>query len=261
MNRKAILIESSKIKGHTELLGARVDIENWKNFLLSDLGGAWKASEIVCLSHPFSSDVERELRSDLTAYCFVAFSGHGADGTVALNDANMSCPISMLSPKGSRGAIIVDACRGVEEAVGYTATRKIAALNEAREGPVLNRALFGKATDFALANERSTDECLRYGFPPNPERRIFEAALDKSSAGLVKMLACATGQGAAEDPLAGGYYTSLLMQAAKKWNGNYGTESVYTTKRAHDYAAEKLPPQQTPEYSPAYLEFPFAVSA
>lgn len=75
------------------------------------------------------------------------------------------------------------------------------------------------------------------------------------------MLACSKGQGAGENPSAGGYYTSLLMQSAIDWNGQRSAYQIHSTKEAHDYAARFLPPQQTPEYSPLSLAFPFAVKA
>ena len=78
--------------------------------------------------------------------------------------------------------------------------------------------------------------------------------------GVVEMLACAKGQAADEDPSAGGYYTSLLMQSAELWDQRTIQPSTHSTKDAHDYAAAKLPSQQTPEYSPSWIDFPFAVS-
>jgi len=73
------------------------------------------------------------------------------------------------------------------------------------------------------------------------------------------MLACAKGQTAGENPSAGGYYTSLLMQSAELWDKRSTHAGTHSTKDAHDYAVTKLPSQQTPEYSPTSLAFPFAV--
>jgi len=46
MKRSAILIESSQLQGKQDLPGARLDVEKWTTFLLSDKGGAWNADEI-----------------------------------------------------------------------------------------------------------------------------------------------------------------------------------------------------------------------
>ena len=90
-------------------------------------------------------------------------------------------------------------------------------------------------------------------------RSRWDTALVASLRGVVEMLACAKGQTSGEDPSAGGYYTSLLLQSAERWDQRTTQGSTHTTKDAHDYAVTMLPPQQTPEYSPSWLEFPFAV--
>ena len=79
-----------------------------------------------------------------------------------------------------------------------------------------------------------------------------------NSTGVVQMLACAKGQGAEEDPEAGGYYTSLLMAGAELWDNRATVITTYSTREAHDYAAENLSSQQTPEYSPSWVAYPFA---
>jgi hypothetical protein len=258
MKRKAVLIESSKVRGQNELPGARVDIQNWENFLLSDLGGAWKKSEIVILRHPYSTDVTREVDVSKDTYCFVAFSGHGSDGSVVLNDHNSSFATAQFRPKGGLGTVVVDACRGIEEARPYVRAKSM--VNELFEGPVLLNSRRGRETNFALANEMSADRLETLGYRPSQQRKYFDGALDKVSVGIVEMLACAKGQGAGEDPSAGGYYTSLLLQSAELWHAKYTQEKIHTTKNAHEHASSVLlQAQQAPEYTPAWLEFPFAV--
>ena len=116
MNRKAVLIESSNVSGQTDLPGARADVANWDEFLRSDLGGAWTHSEICILRKPFSSDLDRELKVASDYYCFVAFSGHGCEGSIVLNEHFTSYPISALVPKCDRATLILDSCRGFEDA-------------------------------------------------------------------------------------------------------------------------------------------------
>lgn len=256
MNRKAILIESSNVTGLNDLPGARVDIHNWKNFLRSDLGGAWTDSEIVVLNKPFSKGVKDALTVVSDCYCFVAFSGHGCNETVALNDYVKELPIEDLKPKGDKGTLIVDSCRGVEEARDYRFgdVRGIAIANEALDGRVLSRASRGHLVEFPAADvaweKKST--------ATSNHRQIWCSGVKQSAKGVVQMLACSKGQAAGENPQAGGYYTSLLMQSADLWNKKLTTDKIHTTKAAHDYAASALPPQQTPEYLPSGLKFPFA---
>jgi hypothetical protein len=256
MTRKAILIESSTVTGHTDLPGARMDVVNWKSFLKSDLGGAWSDSEIVTLSKPFSSDVTKELTLDSDSYCFVAFSGHGSNGSVVLNDVLDTFAISSLKPKTNRGTLIVDACRGVADPVTLLSNLKVAMANESIIGAVAVEALQGRSMVFLNA---SGDYALNRLTRTGNHRSRWDTALTTSSRGVVEMLACAKKQAAGEDPSAGGYYTSLLMQSAELWDKRATQASTHSTKDAHDYAAAKLPSQQTPEYTPSWLAFPFAV--
>jgi hypothetical protein len=46
VSRKAILIESSKLKDHPDLPGARADVDNFSQFLQSEIGGSWYEWEI-----------------------------------------------------------------------------------------------------------------------------------------------------------------------------------------------------------------------
>ncbi|MEI6197029.1 MAG: caspase family protein [Verrucomicrobiota bacterium] len=259
MKRKAILIDSSNVTGLHDLPGARVDVANWRNFLKSDLGGAWEDSEIITLIKPQSSEVNGHLAVDADCYSFVAYSGHGSDGSVVLNEGwiNAGYSISNLKPKGSKGTLIIDSCRGVAEAKTYEFT-KTALANASGRAVALNAS---RGREVIFANERELSERLilnRAGYVIKP-RQKWEESAKGSLTGIVQMLACSKGQAAEEDPKAGGYYTSLLMQSADLWQILAAAGSIHTTKDAHDYAAFRLPAQQTPEYTPAGLTFPFAV--
>ena len=240
--------------GHSELPGARVDIKNWVNFLKSDMGGAWENSEIVSLSKPSSSQVKSELNVVSDCYCFVAFSGHGSNGSILLNDNwTNGYPIESLKPSSRQGTLIVDACRGVEEAVNFS-FGEIAVANESRVRSVeLSAARHGyvMASDYYRSMQKLGELKSRH-------YSNWESALNGSLRGIVTMLACSKGQAAGEDPDAGGLYTSQLLNSVVEWQKKVA-EGIHTTKDAHDYAARNLPRQQTPEYSPLSLTFPFAV--
>ena len=254
MKRKAVLIESSNVAGQKDLAGARVDIRNWNNYLKSELGGAWLDSEIVILNKPWSKDVEAALTVDYDCYCFIAFSGHGNDGSICLNDSYLSFPTSKLKPKTEKSTLIIDSCRGVEEAKEFTFNRKIAMINEASGVVTALNALEGRSTIFA-SETRIYNRSIQF----SNAMTAWEAALKKSSAGLVEMLSCAKGEEAGDDPDSGGYYTSLLLHSAESWNNRTTINMIHTTKDAHDYAVGLIPPQQKPEYNPSWLTFPFAV--
>lgn len=244
------------MKGHTDLPGARIDLENWKNFLKSDLGGAWLDSEIVTLSKPFSSDVDNELKVTEDCYSFVAFSGHGCDGSVVLNDYNTNFAVTSMRPKSGRGTLVVDACRGVPDLVLFSSNLRVSMANEAIGKGAAMEALHGRSTQFCAASEGYVSN--RFTRTAN-HRTHWESAVITSSRGLVQMLACAKGQASSEHASSGGFYTSLLMQSAERWNLRSSQSGTHSTKDAHDYAAGKLPAQQTPEYSPYSMAFPFAV--
>lgn len=256
MTRKAILIESSNVKGQKDLPGARVDIANWTSFLKSDLGGAWSDAEIRILRKPYSSDVDAELSVAVDSYCFVAFSGHGSDGSVVLNDILGTYSIAALKPKTKQGTLIVDSCRGIGEARALEFRAELVALaNTSRGLSVACNSVLGRSTDFELS------EAVRYktAVAKLSPRVLWDTALRKRDNGVVEMLACAKGQSAGEEPTAGGFYTSLLLESAEQWRVTADLGAIHSTKDAHDFAKRKLPVQQTPEYSPVWLAFPFAI--
>jgi hypothetical protein len=253
MKRKAVLIESSDVRGHNDLPGARIDVDNWKAFLGSDLGGSWLDSEIVVLRKPYSADIDRELTVPADYYTFITFSGHGAFGTVALNESYERFPTSLLRPRTSRGTLIVDSCRGIASG-RYTFKTNAIALANATVGSVIAfNAIEGRSSNVLLEGP-----ILNRAYAEDSVRSKWESGFGISS-GTVEMYSCAKGQGAEEDPNAGGYYTSLLLASADAWNKGRNYESIHTTKAAHDYAVKMLPPQQTPEYSPTWLAYPLAV--
>jgi hypothetical protein len=258
MTRKAILIESSNVTGQSDLPGARADIQNWTKFLKSNLGGAWHDSEIVTLNKPLSTKVAEALNIPSDSYCLLAFSGHGSNGSVVLNEGSLEFPISSLRPKTARSTLIVDACRGIADPIALLANLKVAMANESIVKAVAVDALQGRSVQFCSAVEESLTILNRISRTAS-HRTSWDNALHSSSRGLVQMLACSRGQDSGENGSSGGYYTSLLMQSAQRWDQHSTNPGTHSTKDAHEYAAATLPPQQTPEYSPSSLAFPFAV--
>ena len=243
MNRKAILIEASNVKGETLLPGAKKDVDNWKAFLKSPLGGFWAEEEITVLTKPSSFSVSLLLGmfTESDRYCFVAFSGHGTNGNVVLNDTEKSVSYATLTPRSGKGTLIIDSCRGAANAVAF-----------AKAGGVVRNSIYEGAHSAPLSASN--------GMPSFSYKDAWLTALKAAKSGKVTMLSCSEGQSANEDPSSGGYYTSLLMEGARKWEQITPKQvEIFTTKNAHDYAALKLPQQQKPEYKPPNLSFPFAV--
>ncbi len=254
MNRFALIIEASDVKGQAVLPGAKRDAEQWRNFLMSNIGGAWNENEIIVLNKPSSDLVTDFLTRHISDYCFVAYSGHGCEikryswqtegiPTVCLNDTETTLPLSRLKPHGSCGTLIADSCRG------YELMTKTA-------------ANFSKRSDSrGLVVEDATKSaylaCLHY--------QGWKQALQQccnTQNGILTMYSCASGQAAGEDPNAGGIYTSFLIQSARIWYDAAKSNKYYTTWNAHDDADKLMKiyaPQQTPEYQSLPVKFPFAI--
>ena len=256
MRRKAIIIESARIQGESYLPGAVVDATNWKAFLKSDLGGNWLDSEIESRSNPMGVTVRRLIQEAASGdYTFVVFSGHGAEGSVALNDHERRFPIADLMPKSTKGTLILDTCRGSDGGERYSFP-----------------SMTSKSAYVALANSESKSVMTAmnesvHNFSNMQDvitpRSLWNRYLQKASIGSAKMQSCSKGQSAGEDPNSGGYYTSLLMQSAKQWHQSANSMEQHTTHDAHSYARSNMPNGQRPEYTSSptstFREFPFAV--
>lgn len=259
-NRFAIIIESSNVRGQTDLPGARLDADNWITFLESDLGGAWGKEELCRLSKPTSGTLRTLVSRHFGDYVFLAFSGHGFEDynsisgkyvtKICLNDNEQAVAIDMIAPS-RLGTAVFDCCRGLEGG-----RRHISFANE----NLSNRSTVALNTKTAL------DEMLKKIQRRNVIRNIFLNDIEKRSVrDAIRMYSCSRNEGADEDPGAGGYYTSLLLQGAAEWSkaqNNNRYYNIYTTKQAHDYACiamTQINPQQHPEYMPSWQIYPFAV--
>lgn len=264
IKRLAIIIESSNVKGQQYLPGARIDAGNWRSFLMSDLGGAWRENDaIVPLSKPKSTDVQNLLNTCKDCYVFLVFSGHGFmeynyssrryETKICLNDNEQAVLLDAISPRRF-GTAIFDCCRGIENAQGSI---KIANESFAAGRNTSFWIAMDSANQIVLNARRSIQETIS---------SVFSSYIEAMSTHVsVRMYSCSRGESAGEDVNAGGYYTTLLIQGARNWydeqrlKPNY---AVYNTKQAHDFACEAMKevnPLQHPEYSPLWQWYPFAI--
>src|SRR5262245_57523212 len=121
MTRKAILIESSHIRGHDDLPGARADISSLYSFLDSPIGGWWFKHEIEILHHPTLQDLHSPIRNSSSAdYCLVYFAGEGhhvmgqgvQETRVCINDTEEESVLK-LNPGNDKCLVIADTCRRI----------------------------------------------------------------------------------------------------------------------------------------------------
>ena len=268
MSRKAIIIEASNVRGEQVLPGAIQDVKNWRDFLTSNLGGAWDSTDIISLSKPDISLVDELLTLHRDKYVLIAFSGHGFEHKssswqsqgipkVLLNDKEKDIDIKKLHPKGTRGSLFVDACRAevISESVSCDfSTRGVTAVSLEN-----NYYLHLRKTADSLAMSSTS----QIATDPGRYKAYWLQKLQESNHGIVTMQSCSINEEAAEDPDAGGLYTTLLIHNAKQWwQQTYSTPLCYSTKDVHEAAKnqiQKRRPQQTPEYSPSNVHFPFAV--
>ena len=253
MNRCAIIIESSHVANQDDLPGARLDAQNWKNFLGSELGGAWENNEIHLLPHPELEEVQAYLQGYRNDYVFLVFSGHGCEvgGRIycCLNDNDQFVDSKSMTPL--IGTAVFDCCRGKPDSDDG---RMVVAAMDSRDFGLVNESF---AINKSQLQKLLRRQAIRNTFLNN----ICVRGFDNS----VRMFACAKGQEADESPAAGGLYTSLLIDGAKENKKSFlpGYRSnVYTTRDAHKYAESRmltLAPQQTPKYYPDGLAYPFAI--
>ena len=263
--RVAIIIESSNVRGLADLPGARLDATNWRSFLMSNLGGAWSTDEINVLSKPSKGLVQALLNEYMSRYVFLAFSGHGFEEyryslkryitKVCLNDTEQSVAIDEITPARLSTAVF-DCCRGLDEDQGQI---KLANESFSAAHPISLSATNGSMGPLSCnsARRNQTQETIGSLFL----RKIDDLYIKDT----VYMYSCGRDQEAGEDPSAGGYYTTLLIQGAKIWaeaQRNNSQYAVFNTKQAHAFACEALASMglsQQPEYTPTWQSYPFAI--
>lgn len=239
--KKALLIESSSVRGCEDLPGARKDMQTWSSHLRSGVGGGW--NDIQILSKPSLSLLKFYVNniSATSHYSFVVFSRHGyydarrCATRIALNDTEQDVLVSEFVPFNNRSVCVVDACRGAEsELVGLSAQ------NESVHN---KQGMSARRTDLVNSALSALNASILQRY-----RMCFDAEAAKLN-GKALLYSCGIGEAAGENKNAGGYYTSAITRAAKIWHDsvNAGKCSV---SEAHDKAIVLLKArniQQNPE--------------
>jgi Caspase domain len=141
MNRKALLIGNPGTVGHEDYLpGVVRDLENYKAFLESPLGGAWRPDEIKTLKAPTKDETTNQISSLKGAdYSFIVFSGHGRhskslDTTIVKLRSGVELSSAALREGAAKHTLILDCCRVITKEIiadSLTAMAK-------RAGPALH---------------------------------------------------------------------------------------------------------------------------
>lgn len=258
VRRIALLISSGNLNvpGYRHLPGTAMDVKNWRNYLMSPLGGTWiDNDEIRCFYEPNLGTIRSFLHTYKDDYVLMLFSGHGGEEStgrggvreriVCLNGNELSVPARDICPVNF-GTAIFDCCRTFDE--DMVAMEK-----------------------FGLANNRATalDESQMSYFATLRSRNLrnaFQGALECAPRGVVQMCACDSNQAAQERHdrnINGGVYSTLLLKAAQQWRRTTSVNSVCYTDMAHRFAADvihRYAAKQTPQYLSPDIRHPFAVN-
>lgn len=244
MSRRALIIGAPDSK----IPGVKVDVENYRQFLESPLGGYWHSSKIttlICPSKAELSEAQEELAD--ADYSLVIFAGHGChsrtdDTTILWLQDEVKIDSVKLRKGADKHTLIIDACRVLSPELLLDSKRAIIAKSELL---------------------LSASECRKYY-----KKRISDCAK-----GLVVGFSCKINESSQESAVAGGYYSSPLIGAAHSWmNEKRGADlqrDVFylSVTDAHDTAAVKVHDlsggrqNPTSEYPRTTPHFPFAVLA
>ncbi|HEY1082472.1 MAG TPA: hypothetical protein VGE29_09440 [Prosthecobacter sp.] len=227
MDRKAIIIEASYTDPATK--GAEADAMLWRDFLESDIGGGWRASDVLFISNPSPDELNLTLlKAANSEYAFVVFCGRGDllkldkpwRETALYFGPHGTLTESLLTPKTPKCTLLFDCCR-------Y------------QDNLIPDQRLFVKVKS-GLARER------------------FDESLKKSENGLVKIFA-KNGENQTGKHQS---FSRHLIQQAQKWA--HTDSSVLGQDIAFNLANEAIKsiyPLLHCEYFPGRRShhFPFAV--
>lgn len=240
MMRRALIIGSPD----KDIPGVLDDMQNYRTFLKSFVGGAWFDQEIITLESPTKLQLSIQLELLKSAdYSFLVFAGHG--GYSAYQRAttlklNPSTDISEndLKVGAPKRTVIIDACR-----------------------VHIDKQPLREAMKAALAMDSycSADQ----------SRALFERSIEASPPGLAVLYGCSIGEGAGETAGIGGRYSCALLEVAGDWANDYYTQrgTTLSVSDAHEKAAtlvsKRSGESQNPkgEFPRSLPRFPLAVKS
>lgn len=254
--KKAILISyPGEPDGKNYCPGVFADIENYKNFLCSPLGGGWHfdknsddGSEIKIFPSPKRNILLPYLeRLKSYDYITIAFCGHGGysplyQQTIIEINKHERILESELRGFGIRENLVLDCCRVL----------LLDIVTDAMEH-------FGLRKASAHHRELNFVKCRKY----------YEKSISECRPGCNVLYGCNVGESSGESKSSGGYYSSSLFRVARNWEreknetlppDNY---SVLSIPCAHSKAVplvKKKKADQTPQISPDAINFPWAIA-
>lgn len=227
MKRHALLIGYSgwDIKGTEPLRGVSIDLQNYKNFLMSPNGGGWYENEITVLQDKSLLDIEVAIllsKREANDIVFTVFSGHGDYDDienycrrfeVSKNETILEKNLLGLSKKQ---ILICDSCSGL---------RSKQILTESKNA--VNNLTLDEQYLIPKAREKYEHLCLSC---PEQTLRFYAAKVGSS----------------AEDTSEGGRYSKTLLKILQN------TPDEINIFQAHNLAAKKVYNESLGEQEPDY---------
>lgn len=214
MNRKALIVYCTDTNSG-KLTGPKMDNENIRKYLKSDVGGQWYDDEIISLENPTIGKVRRCIANEFddADYSFIVFTGHGCidetDDQDYLEVADGDMPLSTLISPAPRQTLIIDACRGYCSHLSDSLQKSFSNLYEYFSGHPNTRIIFNRAV-------RQAEEGITV---------LYSASENQSSLDTNK----------------GGAYIYSLLSVCKNWEESVKDNYVYLDlKGAHEKACAYL---------------------
>lgn len=212
MKRIALIIGNSGDKKNPDeyLEGVEKDINNYKKFLLSSIGGLWYENEILVSLNETKEQIQKKiitLKQNKYDFVFILFSGHGSYSSFKqcrklyiFDDFIYEEQLRNLS---SRQIIILDTCAKIEE--DFVISTESGLLSE-------NYNLIKGHVNFRENYEKAILSM------PEQEVILYSSSIDEYSR---------------DDTELGGYFAYNLLVSAKQ-----NTKNVLSCKEAYSYAKD-----------------------
>lgn len=202
MKRRALIIGASFPPSSEDYLaGVNIDLDTYKNFLVSPAGGAWIANEELFIIKNATQDAIksaiRKFEAQKPDYSFVTFSGHGGAISSTQNYINTHDDKRMMVKElwinAPKRMLILDACRK---------QRKFKTLIESSRKTIAMDSFSDPTARRILA------------------RKIFNEALEDSPLEYCMAYSCSYNETAADRGDIGGLFTSTLIRDSYDWARN-----------------------------------------
>lgn len=206
MNRRALIISNPGEPGAKNYCaGVIKDVENFRSFLASPIGGYWGSNVVDHLDRRTEKEVKAALLNLKSAdYSLIVFCGHGyysksTDSTILELKKGEELDSDELRGVTGKQTIILDCCRVIAEKIVL-------------EDRILEAA-------FAKSVRYDGDSCRKY----------YNEGINKCAPGVIVLNACAIGEKAGDDSERGGYYSYNLIRSARTW----AEESTVDTSKSY----------------------------